>query len=68
MKKQTIMLLAAVGVALYVMNRDEDIVGQTGNFCADKANHGKPVPGMPGYVCGKNQTAIAKVNKGKTGG
>jgi hypothetical protein len=68
MKKQTIMLLAAVGVALYVMNRGEDWKTTNANFCHDKANHGKPVPNMPGFVCGKNQTAIAKVNKGKTGG
>ena len=67
MDKRSWWIVGAVAV-LWLMMRDDDIVKATGNFCADKSNHGKAVPGMPGYVCGKNQTAIKVVNKGKTGG
>ena len=80
MKKQTLWVVGGFAL-LWMLSRSKSTEAATGNgssvnvpigishpFCADPANHGKPVPGMKGFVCGKNNTAIQKVNKGKTGG
>ena len=67
MTRQTLWIVGGIAL-LWMLSRPKSIEAKTGNFCADPANHGKPVPGLEGFVCGKNQTAIRKVNKGKTGG